>query len=232
MTEQEQKALASQLRQPHGEEATVIAERMNKGNAIMNRATLEYINAKDNMTVLEIGMGNGYFITELLQRAKNIQYTGLDFSAEMIAYATELNKENVDAGNVEFVLGDVQEAAQLGKQYDSIFTVNTIYFWKDPNEVLQQLHTLLKVDGELIITIRPKKVMQQYPFVQFGFTMYSKEELNTLLEKNNWKVKYTKEIMEPEQFINGVSYKVESLLIKAVKKLQRISETCKQTRSI
>lgn len=215
MTEQEQKELASQLRQPHGEGATVIAERMNKGNAIMNRSTIEFIAVKDSMSILEIGMGNGYFIPELLQRAQNIHYTGLDFSPEMISSATELNKEQVDKGNVEFIMGDVQEAASLGKVYDAIFTVNTIYFWQEPNEVLQQLHTLLKNDGDLIITIRPKKVMQQYPFVQYGFTMYSKEDLCELLEKNNWNVVEAKEVTEPEHLINGVSYKVETLIVRA-----------------
>lgn len=217
MTEQEQKELASQLRQPHGDGATVIAERMNKGNAVMNRATLDFISAKDSMSILEIGMGNGFFIPELLQRAKNMHYTGLDFSSEMISYATQLNKENVDKGVVEFLLGDVQEAASLGKYFDTIFTVNTIYFWKNPPEVLNQLYSLLKKEGELIITIRPKKVMQQYPFVQYGFTMYSKEELCALLENNNWKIVDAKEIQEPEHFINGVGYKVETLMVKARK---------------
>lgn len=214
MTESEQKNLAAQLKQPHGEEAEIIAQRMNKGNALMNRKTIELLELKNQEQVLEIGMANGFFVTEVLAQAKGLQYVGLDFSSEMVAAAKELNAEFVNKQQATFICGNVSDVCKLKQTFDKIFTVNTIYFWESPTQVLQDLKKCLKPTGEMVITIRPKKVMQQYPFVQYGFTMYSEEELIALLVNNGFKIIEIKNEKEPNQEIFGVTYSVESLLVK------------------
>ena len=56
------KFIAEQLRKPSGEYASKIGEKMNESNFQMNIKTIEslVLEAQDN--VLEIGMGNGFFI--------------------------------------------------------------------------------------------------------------------------------------------------------------------------
>ena len=66
---QTQQFLAAQLRKPKDEQGIEIAKQMNKGNAIINRLTIDKLKVADNYKILELGMGNGFFLGELLERA-------------------------------------------------------------------------------------------------------------------------------------------------------------------
>ena len=62
LTEEEIKEVAAQLRKPVGENGTEIGKLMNVGNAPMNRHTLAVLNPEPNDSILEVGMGNGFFV--------------------------------------------------------------------------------------------------------------------------------------------------------------------------
>ena len=50
---------AAQLRKPSGKGAIEIMDYMNKGNAVLYAAALDYLALKSHLKVLEIGQGNG-----------------------------------------------------------------------------------------------------------------------------------------------------------------------------
>src|SRR6476619_7183860 len=77
--------LAGQLRQPEGSLGIKVGENMNKGNRLMN---------------LEIGIGNGFFVKDIIASAKDVRYTGCDFSETMIKEAKDLN--NALSANARF----------------------------------------------------------------------------------------------------------------------------------
>ena len=91
-------------------------------------------------------------------------------------------------------------------------TINTIYFWDDARTVLNELKRVLKPGGELIIALRPKHQMINYPFTQYGFKMYSKTDLTDLLNTNGFKIKSSFENHEPEFELHGEIMKMENLM--------------------
>jgi ubiquinone/menaquinone biosynthesis C-methylase UbiE len=213
MDEETLKSIAAQLRKPHGEYALQVGEKMNEGNLHINLNTIEALKLKANDNILEIGMGNGFFVKNILSVAGSIQYSGCDFSEAMIAAAAELNKSFIENGRAEFHLGNADKLPFKDETFDKIFTINTIYFWDNPALVFSELRRVLKPGGELFIAIRPRSVMQHYPFVKYGFNMFSKEELENSVAENNFKVKATLEIEEPEQEIGGEKIPVKSLIV-------------------
>ncbi|MBK7811139.1 MAG: hypothetical protein IPI50_07870 [Saprospiraceae bacterium] len=62
MDEQTLKEIAKQLRQPSGEFATQVGQKMNEGNLHINLNTIEALNLQKGDHILEIGMGNGFFV--------------------------------------------------------------------------------------------------------------------------------------------------------------------------
>jgi ubiquinone/menaquinone biosynthesis C-methylase UbiE len=211
------KSVAHQLRKPHGAFALTIGEKMNESNAQMNRWAIEQIKPQPKQQILEIGMGNGLFVQEILNQDASIQYTGYDFSAPMINAAIQNNEEMVSKGRAQFHLIDVEEMPILPEFFDTVFTVNTLYFWSNPSKVLNNIHQTLKPSGQLTIAIRPKSVMQLYPFTAWNFTLYSKEELVVLLNKHQFKVNNIFEADEPNQEISGVSVPLSTLIVSANK---------------
>jgi len=217
MDEETLKSIAEQLRKPVGEYALKVGEKMNEGNLHINLYTIEALKLAPNNNILEIGMGNGFFVKDILSANEFIRYTGCDFSEVMVDEASKINEEYVKAGTAKFYLANAEQLPFNDEEFDKVFTVNTIYFWTDPSLVLSEIKRVLKPKGQVIISIRPKAVMQYYPFVKYGFEMFNKEELTDLLRQNDFNITDIIEREEPEQEIAGEKMSVETLIVCAEK---------------
>lgn len=217
--DQEQiKSFAAQLRQPSGEFATKIGELMNEGNLAMNLCTIENLKLSLNDKVLEIGMGNGFFVPKLFEQEESIQYIGCDFSEAMVAESSSFNTSLINAGKVSFVRANVANMPFEDQQFNKIFTVNTLYFWEDVPAVFEELKRVLKPDGILNLTIRPKSIMDQLPISSYGFTTYSKEDITKTIEKNGFKVVEVIEREDASIEFGGVVFPNAYVVVKAIKK--------------
>jgi ubiquinone/menaquinone biosynthesis C-methylase UbiE len=217
MNEETLKAIAGQLRQPSGEYAIQVGEKMNEGNLHINLNTFEALNLVKGDSVLEIGMGNGYFVKNILSVDDSIKYTGCDFSKIMVDEACKRNEKFIANGQAAFHNADANELPFEKEVFNKIFSINTIYFWDNPQIVLTEIHRVLKPRGQVTISLRPKSIMEHYPFVKYGFKMFSQEDLTELIESNNFKVIDIIEKDEPEVEINGELTKAATLLIRAEK---------------
>lgn len=217
MEQPDWKAIAAQLRKPQGEMAHDIALRMNESNVFINRYTLEALNLENGMEVLEIGMGNGLFIPEIYDIA-DVRYTGIDYSSEMVRTATENNLDLCRDGKAAFLHTAIEDFQAGESLFDRIFTVNTLYFWDQPEKTLKIVRSLLHPHGQLCIAIRPKHIMSQHPFSEHGFRLYSRADVCQLLEANAFNILAVIERKEASVDALGEPMNFESLIVKAVKR--------------
>lgn len=217
MDEETLKTIAGQLKQPTGEYAIQVGEKMNESNLHINLNTFEALNLATGDNILEIGMGNGFFVKNILSINNSIKYTGCDYSEIMVDEACKQNEKFIASGQAEFIKADANELPFNPVSFDKVFSVNTIYFWENPQIVLAEIWRVLKPKGQVIISVRPKYIMEHYPFVKYGFSTFAKADLAELLTKNYFKVVATIEKDEPEVEINGELTKTATLLIRAEK---------------
>ncbi|MFZ1702696.1 MAG: class I SAM-dependent methyltransferase [Saprospiraceae bacterium] len=217
MVEETLKAIAGQLRQPTGEYAIQVGEKMNEANLHINLNTFEALHLTTGDNILEIGMGNGYFVKNILSADNSIKYTGCDFSEIMVDEARNRNEKYVANGQAEFHNADANELPFDSVSFDKVFSINTIYFWDNPQIVLAEIWRVLKPKGQVTISVRPKSIMEHYPFVKYGFKTFAKDDLTELIAKNNFRVVDIIEKDEPEVEINGELTKTATLLIRAEK---------------
>jgi ubiquinone/menaquinone biosynthesis C-methylase UbiE len=213
--EYDSKTLAAQLRQPEGELGIKVGENMNKGNRLMNLETTRQLEVSDSDNILEIGMGNGFFVKDIVMAATNVTYTGCDFSETMIKEAKELN---ATISNAKFILTHAENLPFSDNVFDKVFTVNTIYFWQDAQTILDEVSRVLKPNGLFIVTLRPKYVMDQLPVVKHGFTTYTNHEVTHLLTENNFSVVSVSEVEDVDIKMNDKLIKNAFVIIKAIKK--------------
>jgi len=186
-------------------------------NIHINLHTIAALNLQQKDQVLEVGMGNGFFIKDVLISANQVQYTGCDFSPEMVQEAKIRNAEYLKSGQVTLVESNVEKMPFSAKAFDKAFTINTLHFWEDKNKVLSEFNRVLKPSGILLISIRPKHLMVTYPFTPYGFKLYTKNEVEIILESNHFKVINIIEKDEPNQQISDTEIAVSSLIICAQK---------------
>lgn len=211
------KVLASQLRMPEGELGIYIGNVMNKGNAHMYRLTLEMAELKDNERVLEIGFGNGMFTKEILEKAKNITYCGVDFSPTMVLEAKkfiELEKLSSQAYVQE---AGVSRIPFADNTFDKIFTINTLYFWPEPKNDVKEIFRVLKPGGTFCLGFRPKAMVEKLEFTKYGFRLYDLEEAQELVISAGFKGIHAKYQEEEVADFNGTQVTFSSLCIQALK---------------
>jgi len=134
--ETELKKLVAQIRKPEGKQGVEIAKMMNDSNQGMNLHTFAVLNPQPNDKILEIGMGNGFFVKSIMNLADDIQYTGYDYSERMVEEAKKLNQELIERKQVQFIQGEIENLPFAENSFTKIFTVNTFYFWKNPTQIL------------------------------------------------------------------------------------------------
>lgn len=168
--------IAAQLARPSGEEGIEVGNRMNQSNEQITLDTIDLLDLADGDEILELGPGNAKFAEYAIQKAPNIKYVGADISEVMIDEAHKINSAFCKDGSASFYLIKGDELPFSDECFEKIFTVNTLYFWKNPLKQLEELHRVLKPSGVLCIAIRSKDFMETLPFTKFGFTLYSPEE--------------------------------------------------------
>lgn len=192
------KELADQLRKPAGEKGKEVAEMMNKTNISMTIQSIQNLNLQKEDWVMGIGYGNAGHLKYLFETTDQMKYSGYDISELMQSEAIRLNQDFVKNHQAEFKLYDGQNFPEVGGKFDKIFTVNTLYFWENPKEMLSEIYRVLKSGGIFCLTFVEKDFMKLLPFSSFGFTMYNPEDVEELVKNSDFKLN---EIIRDTEFV-------------------------------
>lgn len=206
-TEKDLKDIARQLACPEGEHGIKTGKMMQASNIGMTSAAIDALNLQNDAIILEIGHGNGAHIEYLLKQANDIQYFGADISETMIAAAKRINSAHIESGQVSFQQTNGQTLPYTDASFDGIFTVNTIYFWQNPNAYLLEIKRVLKPGGKLVLCFADKTFMEKLPFTHYGFTLYGLEKVQQLLAESGFTIKNTTKNLE--QVLSKTGEKVE-----------------------
>ena len=179
----EAESIARHLRCPTGEDGTLVAKAMNDTNRALNLRCIEDLELESNARVLEIGPGNGSFVNDLINTASGVTYTGLDWSADMVREACQINSHLVREKRAQFLPGSSQNLPFDRHRFDYVLTIHTLYFWQNPIEHLTEIRRVLKPSGRLCMAFGIKAFMQALPFVEHGFTLYDKDTVEALLNQ-------------------------------------------------
>ena len=191
MKQEELQAIASQLKLPTGEKGIEIGNMMNETNINMTRHSIQNLNISNENKILELGHGNAGHVEFLFEQAENLKYYGLEMSELMFQEARQTNRNFVSQKQAFFSLYDGNKIPFENDFFDKIFTVNTIYFWQKPEELLAEIYRVLKPNGNFCLTFAEEDFMKQLPFTQFEFELYSTEKAQELIKKTPFKIVYT-----------------------------------------
>lgn len=103
---------------------------------------------KPGEKVLEIGCSNG-LITEYLREASGCTLHGLDYSEVAIAQARERTRDK--SAELRFSQVDLIRDDIPGDGYDTILSIDTIYFMGDYGATLAKLNARLAPGGRIIV---------------------------------------------------------------------------------
>ena len=145
-----------QYRQPAGFVGRYIGHKMAQQHHPENAWTVSLLALQPTDRVLEVGFGPGVAIELAAQQISHGLVAGVDLSPTMVAAARRRNARAIKAGRVKLQVGEITALPFADASFDKIFSIHTLYFWKNPALVLQELRRVLKPEGTLVLTFLAK----------------------------------------------------------------------------
>ncbi len=143
-------------------------------------------------------MSNAYFVKHIFGKQSDIHYTGCDYSSKMVYEANRINTDFVTAKKAEFLIADAASLPLENKMFDKVLVVATLYYFDDLELVFSEFRRVLRDSGKLIISIRPRSIMELYGTSGFADRMFSREELQDALTANGFRILTITEHVEPD----------------------------------
>lgn len=178
--------LAKQLGHPAGIFGRSIMRLLNRGNAEMNDVTFDRLNLQPTDSILEIGFGGGYLLNKIAASQIPSFVAGVDPQADVIQMGNKKFNSQIERGYIELKQGSGENLPYSDNTFNKICTVNTIYFWSDPQSVLNECRRVLQPNGKLVICYNCAAFLKQTKLTQHGFKTYEPEDLESLMQGSGY----------------------------------------------
>jgi len=173
---------------PQGIGGVIFTKIMNIFCQMQYKTVLENINLELKDNVLDIGFGNGYLIKKLLRKNIIIKIFGIDISNDMKNKVSKKLKQFIEKQYLKLSLEDIQNTSFENETFNKIYTVNTIYFWKDLDKCFSEIKRIIKPNGIFINVIYTKEYLDKMFHTKYGYNKYTFEEIKNITEKNGMEI--------------------------------------------
>ena len=151
MKTQEEVTRIGNPRKPEGTEGEKMLERMNQSHYEVTGWALSYWEIQKDDRVLDIGCGGGATLHRMAEKVSSGHVTGVDYSAVSVETSRKNNEENIRSGKMDILEGSVENLPFADDSFDKIITVESFYFWPDPQENLKEVLRVLKTGGTFLL---------------------------------------------------------------------------------
>ena len=136
---------------PQGKYGEMMLDRMNESHSAVTEWGLSYLTVADDAKLLDIGCGGGATLAKLAGIVRSGKVYGIDYSDVSVRKSKEYNKDLVGSGRIEVLKGSVSDMMFEDGTFDGIVTVESFYFWPDPEESLKEVRRVLKDTGTFLL---------------------------------------------------------------------------------
>ena len=149
--EQDEVTRKGNPRKPEGAEGEEMLERMNRSHYEVTGWALSHWEIQENDRILDIGCGGGATLHRMAEKVSSGHVTGVDYSAVSVETSRKNNEKTILGGKMEVLEGSVEHLPFADDSFDKIITVESFYFWPDPQENLKEVLRVLRKDGIFLL---------------------------------------------------------------------------------
>lgn len=216
MSEQEQRAIASQLSCPTGDKGVEVAEHMNETNHFINARAIEALSLVAGESIAEIGPANAKLSIPLVETlGADGSYIGIEMSPTMAEAARQTLVNSPCA--VDIICGSCLEAEITTASLDAVIAVNVLYFIDDLPAFFAQLKGWLKPGGRVVFGVRSENTLKDIPFTQYKFAIRSIDDMTQALEQAGFSSVAANVYDEGKTPLGEVMIAVDSVILSATK---------------
>jgi len=170
-----------QLGRPSGRFGRLLARGLNRLNRDINAAAVAALEVDGSHHAVDLGFGGGVGLRELLDGPAR-RVTGVERAPDMLAAATKRFSRELGSGRLALLEGTAAAIPLGDGSVHRLLTVHTLYFWRDAEAGVAELHRVTAQAGRVCVAIQPRQAMEDDPLHEHGFRLYSAADLRRLLE--------------------------------------------------
>jgi len=174
------KTLFTNCAHPKGRMGRAMLKFMNLCHAPLTNWGLSLLDIQEGRTMLDIGCGGGATLRRLLKRSKGGMVYGIDISEESVSKARKVNADVLDK-QVFVTQGSAEKLPYEDWKFDLVTAVETIYFWPNLPQCLQEVRRVLKPGGRFAVMVEVADENSKWVTLVEGMKAYSPEQLKDLL---------------------------------------------------
>jgi ubiquinone/menaquinone biosynthesis C-methylase UbiE len=148
-------------RNPQGEAGKQTIERMNESHSELTDWGISHISIGKKDSVLDVGCGGGAALKKIAEMNPAGKCYGVDISDLSIAEAEKMNEAAVKDGRMSFQKADVGKLPFADGSMDAVISVESYYFWPDPEGGLREICRVLRDGGHLLIVLEYRAEMEK-----------------------------------------------------------------------
>lgn len=169
--------MKTQFAKPEGKAGEFFTLAMNVFNFKLYNAVYNFVPKDEGIKILDVGYGNGDMLKRLDEKL-DAQFYGIDISQDMKVLATKNNARAVAEEKMFLRVGNVEQMPYDDGFFDCVYTINTVYFWKDAGRAMDEVVRVLKDGGRFICAFYSKAYFERSKSYQFeDETYYTPREL-------------------------------------------------------
>ena len=111
---------------------------------------------------------------------------GIDFSSPMVKIARRKNNRGITRGIVNIVEDNFDETTSINIPFTKVCCVNTVYFWKNPQNTINKVFDILEPGGKFIVAFEDIGQLRQRKISTDVFRLYRANDVERLLKKGGF----------------------------------------------
>ncbi|MDR0849666.1 MAG: class I SAM-dependent methyltransferase [Propionibacteriaceae bacterium] len=168
--------LSAQFGRPTGVGGRLVSLVMNRQNLPLYEAAADLLPLSDADKVLDIGCGNGFVLSMLAERSQ-ASFVGVDISETMVKAASRRNSRWIAEGRMAIQVGNAASLPFPDAAFTRAFTINTAYFWEDPDQTMVEIRRVLANGGVFVNALYTNETLAKFSHTQTGYKHHSVREL-------------------------------------------------------
>ncbi len=138
---------------PRGVAGEAMLTRMNDSHRLLTDRALSLVSFNGSETVLDIGCGGGAALCKLSRMLPQGKLFGIDHSETAVGLAIRNNAADIERGKMNIQCAQVASMPFEDGMFDVILTVESFYFWKEPQRELKEVYRVLKGGGTFLLAL-------------------------------------------------------------------------------
>lgn len=194
---------ARQLAYPEGPIGIEVAQWLNENNRAGNAESIAALALQPGNRVLEIGFGNGRAAEDIVRRAVDVQYDGIDISPTMVDEARHFNAALVATGRARFHLASAENMPFVDAAFDRVFAVGVMHFWQEALAPLREVCRVLRPGAFAVLGALAPERAPAFARPELGFWLRSADAWTELCAQAGFAAVRTQKVESEQMTAEG-----------------------------